>query len=116
VDIGDFSAGNLFVTGELGSGKTMYSIMLIREYLRAGRPVVTNLDIYLDEMFPLDDKKTLTRIPDKPTREHFDQLGDAYKVSAGYDETKFGLIVLDECLTWLNSRGHEASRLLHIRP
>lgn len=104
-DINELSAGNLFVTGELGSGKTMFAVKLIQEYLRAGRPVVTNLDLYLDEMLASDNERTAHRMPDKPTREHFDQLGDAYDVKAGYDENKFGLIVLDECLTWLNSRG-----------
>ena len=49
-------------------------------------------------------------MPDKPTRKHFDALGDAYPMKDDkgrdvYDESRFGLIVLDECLTWLNSRG-----------
>jgi hypothetical protein len=109
-DINDLAAGNLFVTGELGSGKTMYAVKLIREYLRAGRPVATNLDLFLDEMLPPDSRATCIRIPDKPVRAHFDALGDAYPMrdESGkdiYDERQFGLIVLDECLTWLNSRG-----------
>ena len=83
----------------------MYAVKLIQEYLRAGRPVATNLDLYLEEMMAIDNDATVTRLPDKPTRDHFDQLGDAYPVKEGYDELKFGLIVLDECLTWLNSRG-----------
>lgn len=103
----DFSAGNLFVTGELGAGKTMWAVKLIREYLAAGRPVATNLNLYLDEMMPPESKAGVIRIPDKPLRQHFDQLGDAYPCTDDddYDESKFGLIVLDECLTWLNSRG-----------
>jgi len=103
----DFAAGNLFVTGELGAGKTMWAVKLIREYLQAGRPVATNLNLYLDEMMPLDSKASVIRIPDKPLRQHFDQLGDAYPCTSDdeYDESKFGLIVLDECLIWLNSRG-----------
>lgn len=104
-DITDLAAGNLFITGELGSGKTMYAVKLIQEYLRVGRPVVTNLDLNLDVMMSLDSEATAIRLPDKPTRKHFDELGDAYPVKDGYNEQKFGLIVLDECLTWLNSRG-----------
>lgn len=104
-DITDLAAGNLFITGELGSGKTMYAVKLIQEYLRAGRPVVTNLDLFIDEMMPIESEATAIRLPDKPTRKHFDELGDAYSVKDGYNEQKFGLIVLDECLTWLNSRG-----------
>lgn len=104
MDITDYSAGNLFITGELGSGKTMYAVKLIREYLAAGRPVATNLDLLLENMMTEKSRAVVTRIPDKPVRAHFDQLGDAYPVFEGYDEQKFGLIVLDECLTWLNSR------------
>lgn len=104
-DITDLAAGNLFITGELGSGKTMYAVKLIQEYLRAGRPVVTNLDLNLDKMMTIESEATAIRLPDKPTRKHFDDLGDSYDVKSGYDESKFGLIVLDECLTWLNSRG-----------
>lgn len=107
MELNDFSAGNLFVTGELGSGKSMWAIKLIREYLQAGRPVATNLDLFLENMLPPGNEMTVIRLPDKPVRSHFDQLGDAYdagKNGDNYDETKFGLIVLDECLTWLNSR------------
>jgi len=54
-------------------------------------------------------KATAIRLPDKPTSVHLDQLGDAYpmlddKGREQYDENRFGLIVMDECLTWLNSR------------
>jgi hypothetical protein len=110
-DISELASGNLFVTGELGSGKTMYAVQMIRSYLLAGRPVCTNLNIFLDEMFPKgDNRQTMIRMPDKPTRKHFDELGDAYPMKDDkgrdvYDESRFGLIVLDECLTWLNSRG-----------
>ncbi|NJA06335.1 hypothetical protein HC024_11490 [Methylococcaceae bacterium WWC4] len=104
MELADFSAGNLFITGELGSGKTMFAVKLIREYLAAGRPVATNLDLYLEHMMSAKSEATAIRLPDKPVRAHFDQLGDAYPVAEGYDESRFGLIVLDECLTWLNSR------------
>jgi len=113
-DIADLAAGNLFVTGELGSGKTMFAVKLIQEYLRAGRPVATNLDLNLDAMMGPDNRITATRMPDKPTRKHFDDLGDGYDVAAGYDEQKFGLIVLDECLTWLNSRGWQDKERAHV--
>ena len=52
-DLNELSSGNLFVTGELGSGKTMYAVQMIRSYMLAGRPVCTNLNIFLDEMFPM---------------------------------------------------------------
>lgn len=120
--IDDYGAGNMFVTGELGSGKTMFAVQMIQAYLDAGRRVATNLDIYTDKLMPEKNRTPLFRLPDKPTREHFDQLNDAYPVTVdsrplnndflfdvdkkiGYNEKSFGLIVLDECLTWLNSRG-----------
>jgi hypothetical protein len=106
MDIDDFSSGNFFVQGELGAGKTMFSVMLIKEYMAAGRPVATNLDIFLENMMLPESKKTLIRLPDKPSVHHLEQLGTAYDLSEGYDESKFGLIVLDECLTWLNTRGY----------
>ena len=83
----------------------MFAMRTIQEYLEAGKPVATNLNLYLDKMLPEHSKSVSVRIPDKPTREHLDALGSAYDVKAGYDENKFGLLVLDECLTWLNSRG-----------
>lgn len=106
MDIKDFSSGNFFVTGELGSGKTLFAMQLIREYMRAGRPVATNVDVFLDEMMLPESKKVITRLPDKPAIRHFEQLGASYDLADGYDEDKFGLIVLDECLTWLNTRGY----------
>lgn len=127
MELNDFSQGDLFVTGEKGSGKSMFAVMLAREYLLAGRPVVTNLDLYLEHLMPEKNKSTVTRLPDKPICEHLLALGDAYpmvdaKGKEVYDESRFGLIILDECLTWLNSRGwqdKERARvldwLLHAR-
>lgn len=99
-------SGCVFVTGELGAGKTMFAVRQIQEYLEAGLPLATNLNLYLEHMLDKDSRATVTRIPDKPTRTHLDELGMSYDIKAnGYDESKFGLLVLDECLTWLNSRG-----------
>lgn len=101
-DLNDFESGCFFVSGELGAGKTMFGVKLIQSYLSSGRTVATNLDIYPDKLTPNLSAIRLIRIPDKPTLYHFEGLGRAY--DGDYDESKFGLIVLDECLTWLNSR------------
>lgn len=105
IDVNEYSAGNIFITGELGAGKTMFAIQLVQAYLVAGRPVATNVDIFPEHLVSSDNRSCLTRLPDKPAVRHFEALGDAYDLEQyKYDESRFGLIVVDECLTWLNSR------------
>jgi len=94
-----------FVTGKLGSGKSLVSVSKIRDYLSAGRRVATNLDLDLDHMFTYS-KTPAFRLPDKPRIEDMRLLGDGYECDdpRDNDESRYGLIVLDECGTWLNSR------------
>ncbi|EKO3910153.1 hypothetical protein GTU35_003234 [Vibrio fluvialis] len=109
-----------FVTGKLGSGKSLTAVGRIREALMRGVPVATNLNINLKEMLGRNKRNTrLYRLPDKPSVEDLSALGYGNK---SYDVTKDGLIVLDECGTWFNSRtwndkGRQAliDHLLHIR-
>lgn len=92
------------VTGKLGNGKTLVTVGRIRDAIRAGCRVATNLDINLKEMFGAQAKNIqLMRIPDKPTIEDLNAIGKGYD-GHEYDENKFGLLVLDECGTWFNSR------------
>ncbi|WP_337223689.1 zonular occludens toxin domain-containing protein, partial [Escherichia coli] len=92
------------VTGKLGSGKTLVSVSRIQERLAKGCPVATNLDLKLHNMPTVGRyaKKTrVIRIPDKPS------LNDLLAIGTGntsYDESRNGLLVLDECGTWFNSR------------
>jgi hypothetical protein len=90
-----------FVTGKLGSGKTLCCVGKIRDYLRQGWRVATNLDINVQAMTSYDSKVTVTRVPDKPTRWDLDALGQGCDES---DESKYGLLVLDELGTWFNCR------------
>lgn len=94
-----------FVTGKLGAGKSLCAVGKIAEYLAQGRKVATNLDLFLDQYFE-NNKHPVTRIPDKPRPEDMELLGKGYdnEDERDCDESKFGLIVLDECGTWLNSR------------
>lgn len=94
-----------FVTGKLGSGKSLACVSKIRDYLSDGRRVATNLNLELDEMFTYC-KSPAIRLPDKPRAEDLAALGPGYDAEddRDYDEKRFGLIVLDECGTWLNSR------------
>lgn len=90
------------VTGKLGNGKTLVSVGRIREKILAGCMIATNLNLDLVAMcgrFRRDVR--VVRIPDKPTADDLYALGNA---NPTYDEEKNGLLVLDECGTWFNSR------------
>ena len=94
------------VTGKLGNGKTLVAVGKIVEYLRAGKRVATNLDIYPETFLNKWSKNCdLTRLPDKPRVEDLDALGTGDNLLPDeYSEKGFGLIVLDELATWFNSR------------
>jgi hypothetical protein len=92
------------VTGKLGAGKTLVTIGRIQDYLARGRLVATNLNIKLHHMPKVGRyaKKTrVIRIPDKPTLTDFESIG---RGTTSYNESDNGLLVLDECGTWFNSR------------
>lgn len=89
------------ITGKLGSGKSLVSVGRIFDYLRAGKPVATNLNLDLTKLFSERCKFKYTRLPDFPTVQDFTAIG---KGTDSYDETKNGLIVLDECGVFFNSR------------
>lgn len=92
------------VTGKLGNGKTLVTVGRIRDAIRAGCKIATNLDIDLKAMFHRQAKNIqLMRIPDKPTIDDLNAIGKGYD-GKEYDESKFGILVLDECGTWFNSR------------
>lgn len=92
------------VTGKLGSGKTLVSVSRIQDYLARGRIVATNLNLKLHHMPRVGRfarKTHVIRIPDKPTLEDFQAIG---RGTTSYNEADNGLLVLDECGTWFNSR------------
>jgi hypothetical protein len=103
------------VTGKLGNGKTLLAVSRIREALKAGRRVATNLDLRLEYMLePHTGKPRLSdgvakwyqplsciRLPDKPTVDDLESIG---KGCDSVDEKNYGLLVLDELGSWLNAR------------
>lgn len=91
-----------FVTGKLGSGKTLAMVGRMREYLLRGRPVATNIDLSLRDLLTVRPASCPVRLPDQPTIDDLVQLGPAHSTCR---EELNGCIVLDECGTWLNSRG-----------
>lgn len=95
----------VFVTGKLGQGKTLVSISRIKHYIEQGRPVATNCDLFLHHMFNREtDKPRVMRVPDKPKLCDLEAIGRAYPKAKGYNENMNGLLVLDECGDWFNSR------------
>lgn len=90
------------VTGKLGGGKSLLSVRRIQETLYSGLPVVTNLDLSLHKLVGKRARNTrVIRVPDKPTIIDFEAMGIGNR---SYDESLNGLLVLDECGTWFNSR------------
>lgn len=109
------------VSGKLGSGKSLCTVGKIQEYLNQQRMVATNLDLYLENLVnPFAKKTRVIRLPDKPVVTDLDMLPRPYE--GKYNENKTGLIVLDECGTWFNTRNFRdkdrpevIDKLLHIR-
>ena len=89
------------VCGKLGSGKTLAMVGRLREYVLAGKPVATNIDINVRELVAKKPAASITRLPDRPTAADFLALGQVHSTAR---EELNGCIVLDECGTWLNSR------------
>jgi len=95
-----------FVTGKLGSGKSLSAVGRIRDYMKQGRRVATNLDIYPEKLLSRKSREIITRLPDKPRIEDLELLGTGDgKPLSDYDESRFGLLVLDEMASWFNARG-----------
>ncbi|MBE0507547.1 MAG: assembly protein [Marinospirillum sp.] len=91
-----------FVTGKLGSGKSLISVGKIRDKLNSGCKVATNIDLNLHKLINIKSRNaTVYRIPDKPELQDLEAIGVGNDT---YDEGKNGLLVLDECGTWFNSR------------
>lgn len=107
----------IFVEGVKRSGKTKYAIDLIHDYLKRGRRVATNLDLYLDKMGDIKNPHVI-RIPDHPRSLDLVNLGCGYpeleESDSNYDESKNGLVVIDELLTHLNSRSFKDKDRLAI--
>jgi hypothetical protein len=92
------------VTGKKGNGKSLVVVGRIRDALRQGRVVATNLDLDLVAMLgPYHRTARVIRLPDKPERADLDAIGSG---NAEVDERRNGLLVLDELATWMNARSY----------
>lgn len=95
------------VTGKLGGGKTLWAMYKAAQYIGEGRQVVSNIDIDPTPICkPWRDQGSVrvTRIPYRPSRADFDAIG---RGNDSKDESKNGLIILDECGAILNSRNYK---------
>lgn len=118
------------ITGKLGSGKGKAGIDQIRRYLRGGKRVATNCDVFLEHLMVDTNKSTVMRIPDKPSSVDLYMIGSGNKfvdfeplisdgknglqavapspiLLPGFDESHNGALVLDECGSWLNTRNFQ---------
>jgi hypothetical protein len=98
------------ITAHKGSGKSKLAVSFaVNDYLKKGKRVASNITLCLDHALPTESKMTAIKLPYIPTKEHLDQLGNGYPEldplkPSTYDEEKFGLVILDEAGSWLNSR------------
>lgn len=118
------------VTGKLGSGKGKGAVNQMRVYLRQGKRVATNFDLFLEHLMPSTDKGTVIRVPDKPAALDLYMIGSGNpyiqfepiigqskegltfstpdpKILPGFDESHNGLLVLDELGSWFNTRNFQ---------
>lgn len=93
-----------FVTGKLGSGKSLACIDKIRTYLNQGRRVATNLDVRLEHLInPWAKNSVVYRLPDRPSLRDLESIGLGYDGPMRSDDFN-GALVLDECALWFNAR------------
>ncbi|MFY8044248.1 MAG: zonular occludens toxin domain-containing protein, partial [Rhodoferax sp.] len=93
------------VVGKLGGGKGKYVAGKMREAILAGRKVVTNFDLFMDQLVPESNKETPIRVPDKPTAHDLAAVGPGNPDK--YNTAKNGVLVLDELGSWLNARSFQ---------
>lgn len=103
-----------FVTGKLGSGKTLFTIDVIQQALGQGRRVATNLDLNLEHMLGPTSSTSATRLPDKPRLCDLEALGTGYPSEEPYNESRFGVMVLDELSMWMNTRTFQDKERLGV--
>jgi|CEGC01.1.fsa_nt_gi hypothetical protein len=115
-----------FVTGRLGTGKTLVSVGVALQYLKKGRMVATNVDLY-PENFSDKHNKTVRiyRLPDHPSSDDLKSLPPGNKTlvpgpdgslipGPNYDPSANSLLLLDELAQFLNTRSYGDKDRLRI--
>lgn len=94
------------IIGRKGTGKSLTAVSIAQRYLKEGRRVATNLDIFMDELMYHTSKKVITRIPDHPTVHDLEAIGRGHDLN-GYNEDMNGCLILDECSHFFNARTYQ---------
>jgi hypothetical protein len=91
------------VTGRKGNGKSLIMARrMIEEGLARGVRVATNIDLYPERYFSGKKRNmNLIRLPEIPTLQDLESLGMGNEV---FEEGRYGMLVLDEVHSWLDSR------------
>lgn len=89
------------ITGNLGQGKGIVAAYLASLYYRRGLRVAANYPLNTEFMSSGSDNP-VTVIPAMPRTEDLELLGRGCPEN---EKTRFGALFLDECATWLNTRG-----------
>lgn len=93
------------IHGKKGHGKTLICVGRIRDALRNGRCVATNLDINLEHLLRWNVRNVrIIRLPDRPSIADLELIGIG---SDKLDESTYGELVLDELATWMNARTYQ---------
>lgn len=103
------------MSGKKGNGKSLVVVGRIREALLRGLPVATNLDLKLERLLPVHCRNVnVIRLPDFPSKEDLELIGAANPERADglIDESRNGLLVLDELAVFLNARTFQDKRRL----
>lgn len=96
------------IVGKKGTGKSLTAVSIAQQYLKEGRKVATNLDIYMDKLMYHTSKKTIIRIPDHPTVDDLNAIGRGHDLDH-YEEEMNGALILDECSHFFNARTYQDS-------
>ena len=89
------------VSGKKGSGKSAFCVGVIRSALKDGKRVATNLDIRVENLVHCSNRRWFYRLPDRPSYSDLIAIGRGQE---GVDEDQNGVLILDECSAFLNSR------------
>ena len=101
------------LTGGLGSGKTLMSVLKLQEYLLKKRRVACNFDLNLEKLIgKKKDKVEAYRLPDQPTMQDLTDIGLG---SDKRGEEHHGLLVLDEASLFLNTQDFRSTAIKEIK-
>lgn len=95
------------VHGNMGQGKGLICVGLIGEYMERNAKIATNMDLKLENLPIKNSTSQIIRVADLPTKQDLVDIGEGWPDDFSdddYDETKKGLLILDEATVWMNSR------------